>query len=334
MKAAQIIAPDHAQIGSVPPPTIAEHDILIKVAAAGICGTDLHIYHGEYEATYPIIPGHEFCGTVEAVGDQVTNFKVGDRVTADPNIPCNRCPACQRGEANQCHHLAAIGVTRNGAFAEYVTAPEGSVFPIGDMPFAEAALVEPLACVVWGLKRVQVQPGDSVLIYGAGPMGCMMLQAVRQTGAASVVVTDTSPARLALAEKLGATVVLADEQQQAQLQAINPAGFNITADATGIPTVLEQCFDYVRPRGKVWVFGVCPPDATARFNPYEVFRKDLSIIGSFAVNRTFPESIALIQSGAIQVAPLISHQLPLDDFVEGLHFAEHDPERMKVQCTF
>ncbi|MFC1959208.1 zinc-dependent alcohol dehydrogenase family protein [Chloroflexota bacterium] len=335
MKAAQITSPDHAQIVSVDTPTIAAHDILIKVAASGICGTDLHIYHGEYEATYPIIPGHEFCGTVTAIGDQVTNFQVGDRVTADPNIPCNRCPACQRGEANQCHHLAAVGVTRNGAFAEYVAAPEGNVFPIGDIPFAEAALIEPLACVVWGLKRVQVQPGDSVLIYGAGPMGCMMLQAARQTGAASVVVTDISPARLALAEQLGASAIIqADEQQQTRLKALNPAGFDIVADATGIPAILEQCFDYVRPRGKVWVFGVCPPDATARFNPYDVFRKDLSIIGSFACNRTFHESIALIQGGAVQVAPLISHQLPLDDFVEGLNLAEHDPGRMKVQFTF
>src|SRR5215212_5722640 len=196
MKAAFIRQPGEADVVTVPEPIPGADDVLIKVRAAGICGTDLHIFKGEYEATYPLIPGHEFSGEVVAVGANVRNFRVGDRVTADPNIPCNRCPSCQRNEPNQCENLAAIGVTRSGAFARYVTAPEGNVFAINDLSFAAAALVEPLACVVWGLKRVQVQPGDSVLIFGAGPMGCLMLQALRSVGASSVVVTDTVPWRL------------------------------------------------------------------------------------------------------------------------------------------
>ncbi len=161
MLAAQIDAPDKTRVIEAKQPTPGPDDVLIKVAAAGICGTDLHILHGEYEANYPLIPGHEFSGTVVAIGDNVTRFHVGDRVTADPNIPCNRCLACQRNEPNQCENLAAIGVTRNGGFAEYVVAPEGNVFSIGDLSFPQAALIEPLACVVWGLKRVQAQAGDS-----------------------------------------------------------------------------------------------------------------------------------------------------------------------------
>ncbi|MBN1284719.1 MAG: zinc-dependent alcohol dehydrogenase family protein [Anaerolineae bacterium] len=332
MKAAQIQAPDEARIVEAPEPTPGPGEVLIEVAAAGICGTDLHIYHGEYEATYPIIPGHEFSGTVAAVGADVERYRPGDRVTADPNIPCNRCPACQRGEPNQCESLAAIGVTRDGAFAQYVVAPEGSVFPIGDMSFAAAALVEPLACVMWGIKRVQIQPGDSALIFGAGPMGCLLLQAVRCAGAAHVVVTDVAPWRLARAAELGATTtVLAGDGQAKQIKALAPAGYDVVVDATGIPEVLEQTFDFARPRGKIWVFGVCPRDARATFVPYDVFRKDLSIIGSFAVSRTFHESIALIQGGAVRVEPLISHRLPLDRFVEALELAERDPKRMKVQ---
>lgn len=332
MQAAQITAPDRARVIDASAPQPGPEDVLIAVRAAGICGTDLHIYHGEYEATYPIIPGHEFSGEVVEVGAQVSRFKPGDRVTADPNLPCGKCPFCQRNEPNQCQHLQAVGVTRNGAFAELVAVPESAVFHIGDLSYAAAALVEPLACVVWGLKRVQVQPGDAALIFGAGPMGCLVLQAVKHAGAAQVVVTDTVPQRLERAAALGAThTVLADELQADCLRAYAPLGYDLVTDATGIPAVLEQCFDYARPRGTIWVFGVCPAGAEARFVPYDVFRKDLRIIGTFAVNRTFQESIALIQAGAVRVEPLISHRLPLREFVEGLALAEHDPARMKVQ---
>ena len=332
MQAVRIEAPGKARLVEAAEPIPGPGELLIEVAAAGICGTDLHIYHGEYEGTYPVIPGHEFSGRVAAVGQGVKRYRPGDRVTADPNIPCNHCPACQRNEPNQCHDLAAIGVTQDGAFARYVLAPEGNVFPIGDLSFAAAALVEPLACVVWGLKRVQVQPGDAALIFGAGPMGCLMLQAVRGAGAATVVVTDVVPWRLERAAELGATETIpVDERQAKRLKALAPLGYDLVADATGHPEVLEGAFAYVRPRGKVWVFGVCPPGARATFVPYDVFRKDLSIIGSFAVCRTFQESIALIQSGAVRVEPLISHRLPLERFGEGLELAEGAPERMKVQ---
>lgn len=144
MLAAQIVAPNQTRLIEADQPVPGPDDVLIRVSAAGICGTDLHILRGEYEATYPLIPGHEFSGTVAAVGERVTRFHVGDRVTADPNIPCHRCPACQRNEPNQCENLAAIGVTRNGGFAQYVAAPEGNVFAIGGLPFAQAALIEPL----------------------------------------------------------------------------------------------------------------------------------------------------------------------------------------------
>ncbi len=171
-----------------------------------------------------------------------------------------------------------------------------------------------------------------MLIFGAGPMGCMMAQAAFHAGATRVVITDSMPWRLDLASRLGITeTVLADDRQDKQIKALAPTGFDIVADATGIPSVLEQSFAYVRPRGKVWVFGVCPPESRVSFVPYEVFRRDLTIIGSFAVNRTFHESIALIQCGAVKVEELVSHCLPLADFPKALELAEHDPQRMKVQ---
>jgi D-arabinitol dehydrogenase (NADP+) len=334
MKAARIERPGRSIVTTVAEPTVGADDVLIKVHAAGICGTDLHIFKGEYEADYPIIPGHEFSGEVVAVGANVINFKVGDRVTADPNIPCNRCSYCQRNEPNQCKNLKAIGVTRSGAFAEYVVAPEGNVFPIGAMSYGAAALIEPLACVVWGIKQVDVQPGDTALVFGAGPMGLLVAESLKQAGAVRVVVTDVVPWRLQMAEQLGAThTVVADAQQATKLKAIEPDGYDIVADATGIPAVLEGTFQFAKPRGKIWVFGVTPIGTYVKFPSYEVFRRDLKIIGSFAVNRTFPQSIALIQSGAIKVEPLISHQLQLDDFGKAMELAEKDPKRVKVHFT-
>jgi D-arabinitol dehydrogenase (NADP+) len=203
MKAARIEHPGEARVLAVPDPVVGPDDVLIRVRAAGICGTDLHIFKGEYEATYPLIPGHEFSGEVAAIGRDVQNFQVGDRVTADPNIPCNRCSYCQRNQPNQCRQLSAIGVTQDGAFAEFVIAPESNVLSIGTLPYPAAALIEPLACVVWGLQQVEVQPGDSALVFGAGPMGCLVAQGLKSAGASSVVVTDVVPYRLEMAQQLG-----------------------------------------------------------------------------------------------------------------------------------
>ena len=168
MRAGRIEAPGRSEFSRADIPAVGPDDVLIQVRAAGICGTDIHILNGEYEAEYPLIPGHEFSGVVAAVGANVTRFRAGDRVTADPNIPCNRCPACQRNEPNQCHNLAAVGVTRDGAFAEFVVVPEGNVFSIGDMPFAAAALVEPwrVSPGGWNGCRCSRAPARSSLVRG------------------------------------------------------------------------------------------------------------------------------------------------------------------------
>jgi D-arabinitol dehydrogenase (NADP+) len=268
MKAAQIEQPGQTRVISAPDPEYNANEVVIRVHAAGICGTDVHIFKGEYEAVYPLIPGHEFSGEVAAVGANVTRFKVGDRVTADPNIPCNRCSSCQRNEPNQCKNLKAVGVTRDGAFAQYVVVDEGNVFPIGDISYKAAALIEPLACVVWGLKQVEVQPGESALVFGAGPMGVLLAQAVKASGASRVVVTDTVPSRLEMAARLGATDVLpADAHLGSNARALEADGFDIVADASGVPAVIEGLLPYAKPRGKIWVFGVAPRGSKVTIDP-------------------------------------------------------------------
>ncbi|PJF26722.1 MAG: alcohol dehydrogenase, partial [Phototrophicales bacterium] len=170
------------------------------------------------------------------------------------------------------------------------------------------------------------------LIFGAGPMGCLLIQAVRRAGAGRIAVVDQQAWRLGLAAKLGATeTITADEHLARRLRALEPRGFDVVVDATGVPAVIESLFDYAKARAKIWLFGVAPIGTRVKIPAYDVFRKDWKIIGSFAVNRTFPQSIALIESGAIQVEPLISHRLPLADFAAGMEIVQHDPKRVKVQ---
>ena len=334
MRAGRILGPGRTEVADVDVPVPGPGEVLIEVARAGICGTDLHILDGEYPlARFPMTPGHEFAGTVVALGEGVELRHVGERVTADPNLPCGRCPECQRGAVNQCHRLAVVGVNRDGALARWVVVPEGVVVPIGELSFAEGALVEPLACVVWGLERIRVRAGDRALVFGAGPMGCLLAQAVKAAGASQVAIVDFAPARLAIARSLGVDLAISPDEI-GQLRGFAPHGFELVAEATGIPSVLEGAIAHARPGGTIWVFGVAPDDAVARVSPYELFRRDLALVGSFAVNQTVPRAVAMIAGGAVDVAPLVSHVLPIEAFGEGLRLAAHDPDRMKVQFRF
>jgi len=336
MRALVIEAPRQAISREVPTPIPGPGEVLIRVAAAGLCGTDMHIYRGEYMARYPIIPGHEFSGTIVACGPGIGDLRVGERVTADPNVFCHQCTYCRRQMHNQCLNLRAIGVNTDGAFAEYVIAPREVVYPIGDLPFEQAAFIEPLSCVVYAMQRARPAPADNVLLFGAGPMGCLLTQMLAHNGARQVVVVDRVAARLALAGELGARhTILAEDDAPAnaldpRLLQLAPYGYDFVIDATGIPAVVEAAFAYLGPRGTMFFFGVCPNDAQIRLNPYQVFRNDWRIIGSFALCYTFQEALGLLSSGVVQVEPLISHRLTLDRAAEAFTTIQQDPQRMKV----
>ena len=340
MKALIIEAPGQAAYRLIPTPKPGRGEVLIRVAAAGLCGTDLHIYHGEYMAKYPIIPGHEFCGTVAERGLGVHDLEVGQRVAVDPNIFCHQCTYCRRQMHNQCLNLRAIGVNTDGAFAEYVIAPRDVVYPIGKLPFEQAAFIEPLSCIVYAMQRARPNPGDNVLVFGAGPMGCLLTQVLCRSGAAQVVVVDRVEQRLQLAKDLGAKhTILVDAKalpggdRDSRLTEFAPRGYDFVVDATGVPEVVERAFSCLGPRGTMFLFGVCPTDARIRLNPYQVFRHDWRIVGSFASCYTFQEAINLLQNGAIQVEPLISHRLPLERANEAFTTIQQDPRRMKVMIT-
>ncbi len=322
MRAAVIEKPRQVVVREVAEPRPAPGEVIVGVALAGLCGTDVHIYEGEVNYGYPIIPGHEVVGTIVEVGEGVPDLAVGTRVAFDPNIPCGHCHFCRRLRFNHCLNWQAVGVTRDGGFAERVAVPARVVYPIGDMPFERAVFIEPLACVVYGLQRAAPALGDRVLMFGAGPIGLLMLQALQCAGAAQVVVTDLQEERLELAARLGADVTIpAGDGQDAALREVTPLGYDMVVDVTGVPAVVARCFDYVTPGGKVLLFGVCPQEATIPFSPFHLYRRDISVYGSFALNVTFGPAIELLRAGAVQVEPLISHRLPLARFPHALEIA-------------
>lgn len=334
MKAVVIERPRQAVVQEVPAPEPGPDEVVVQVAACGICGTDKHIYAGGFLSRYPLIPGHEFSGTIAEVGQRVSDIKPGDRVAVDPSLFCGQCYYCRKLHGNHCLNWGAIGDTTSGAFAEYVKVPARNCFALPDhVSFGEAALIEPLACVVWGQKRLQPQPGDSVLLLGAGPVAQLWVQMLRHGNAGQIVVTDLHEPRLELARKLGASAtVQAGEGQREHLEQLAPFGFDIVIDVTGIPSVVQDGISYVGPMGKLMMFGVCPMDSQVTIDPFQVYHKDLTIIGSMAINHTFSPAVALVESRAIELEPLISHSLPLDDFNRALQLAGSS-ESVKVQIA-
>jgi D-arabinitol dehydrogenase (NADP+) len=306
-------------------PTPKEDEVLIKVMASGICGTDVHIYRGDYLGDYPVIPGHEFSGEVSAVGSRVKRFKSGDRVAVEPNIACDNCEACLNNRQNFCENWQAVGVTLPGGMEQYVTAPEKAVFGIGSLPFDQAAFVEPLSCVIHGIERTPIEPADRVVLLGAGPIGDLMLQMVRIRGAAQVTMLESNPGRVQLARELGADDVVGS------LEDLKPDGYDVVIDATGVLPVMSRSIDFARKGGTVLLFGVPPSGKNVEFDAFKIFQKGLTLLSSYTSVRNSFQAVGLLQSGQVKVEKLISHHLPLKEMHRAIEMIEaHDPSVKKV----
>jgi 2-desacetyl-2-hydroxyethyl bacteriochlorophyllide A dehydrogenase len=303
-------------------------EVLIRVMASGICGTDVHIYRGEYMGGYPVIPGHEFSGVVEAVGTGVTRFRPGDRVAVEPNIACDNCEACLNNRQNFCENWTAVGVTRPGGMAQLSTTPEKTVFSIGDLSFEQAAFVEPLSCVLHGLERLAPDLADHVAILGAGPIGMLLLQGIRAQGASHVTVVDKNADRVGFAADLGADVTLTD------LGSLRADGYDAVIDATGAIPVMQRAVDFARPGGKVLLFGVPPNGKEMSIEAFKIFRKGLTVLSSFTSVRNSYQAIDMLRSGRVRVDGLVSHRLPLEEFERGIHVIEQGAEGVKKVQIF
>jgi 2-desacetyl-2-hydroxyethyl bacteriochlorophyllide A dehydrogenase len=326
MQAAQISSPDHLSIIDAPDPQPGPGEVLIRVMASGICGTDIHIYRGEYLGDYPVIPGHEFAGTVEATGAGVTRFRTGDRVAVEPNIACDNCPNCLNNRQNFCLNWQAVGVTRPGGMAQRVTAPEKAVFDLGGLPFEAGAFMEPLSCVLHGLERLGAELACNAAIVGAGPIGILLLQGLRQQGAAQVTVVDKNASRADFAAQRGA------DRTFTSLDDLPRDAFDAVIDATGALPVMRRTLELVRPGGKVLWFGVPPSGELMEIEPFVIFRKGLTVLSSFTSVRNSYQALDLLKSGRIRLEGLVSHRLPLTELERGIHLLEGGLEGVrKVQ---
>jgi len=326
MRAAFIEKPGTVVVKKISRPVPEPGELLIEVRASGICGTDIHIFHGDYVGNYPIIPGHEFAGVVSAMGSDITRFQIGDAVAVEPNIACDNCPACLENRQNYCENWRAVGVLIPGAMAEFVVVPEKAVFPIADLPFQTGAFVEPLSCVLHGIERCGIRMGDRVLILGAGPIGILLSQSIRSNGASEITQVDRNAARLRLAADYGA------EHTHESLNGIPTDSFDIVIDATGVPALMAKTIDYVRFGGKILLFGVPPQDGRFDIPAFPIFRKGLTILSSFTSVRNTYQAIKMLSSGSIDVSRLVSHKLSLDEFATGMKMIEQGTgDALKIQ---
>ena len=314
MKAAVVVTPGTIEIQSVPDPTPGPTDVVVQPAAVGICGTDLHIMDGEFAPSFPIVPGHEFAGEIVAVGSAVTGYAAGDRVAVDPSLFCGHCYYCKRARGNQCENWGAIGVSVSGGAAEYVAAPMANLFRLPEhLAARDAALIEPLSCAVRGFDVLPRTMADNFLIYGSGTMGLMMMELAKRAGAATVSIVDLNPERLRTAERLGCTaaVTSADELDA-------PRGWDVVIDCTGVQAAIEDGLERVGRGGTFLQFGVASYDARVAIEPYEIYRREITITGSMAVLHTFDRAGQLMAAGVLDPEVFVSHRFPLDSYAEAL----------------
>jgi 2-desacetyl-2-hydroxyethyl bacteriochlorophyllide A dehydrogenase len=330
MRAAVIEGIGQVTVTDVPEPAPGPRDVLVEVAACGICGTDLHILDGEFAPSLPIVPGHEFAGTVVALGAAARQanpaLRVGTRVAVDPSLYCHECHYCRLGHNNLCERWNAIGVSVPGGAAQLAAAPAANCVPLPDhLRLEDAALIEPLSCAVRGYDVLRSNLGSHVLIYGSGTMGLMMLQLAKRTGAASVDMVDLNPERLKTAVTLGcsAAVTSADELDR-------PRGWELVVDATGAGPAIQDGLSRVAPGGTFLQFGVASYATKVTIDPYRIYNKEITITGSMAVLHSYERAAELFAGGVLDPDIFISDRLPLADYAAAIDMVRRGAGR-KIQ---
>ena len=303
----------------VPEPQVeADDDVVIDVEACGICGTDLQILNVPpgHPADAGVVMGHEFIGRVRAVGANAGGLRVGQRVTVDPDPKCGICGPCRAGRPASCENVRALGIFRDGALARLVRAPADAVFPLSDAPPAAiAALIEPLACVVNGVNKANPRPGEGAVIFGAGAIGCLFLAMFKAAGAGPVLVVEPQAARAAVATAVGADAVVAPGDLDARRAELMPHGAELVVDAVG--SQFGTAVEHAALGGRIVLFG---QNQTARppIHQYTITERSLTVLGSYVTAFTFPTAIRLVETGALNLEPIVTHVLPLDRLPEGL----------------
>ncbi|KAI0073640.1 GroES-like protein [Panus rudis PR-1116 ss-1] len=324
MKALWYNKPRDFEIKQVPIPKCGDDDVLLKVTCCGVCGTDAHIHEGEFIAKFPLIPGHEAIGKVVEVGKNVKDFQIGDRVVADVGTSCGNCFYCRRGEAVLCENFHARGVTQDGGFAEYIVYHQSKCYKIHNLTDEESTLLEPAACAIHGLDKLNPPVGIDVLIFGAGPTGLILAQLLKLNGAHKVTIAANKGIKMDIAKQLeaGDEYIELDRQnpgpQWEQLKKDNPYGFDVVVEATGVEKLAQDSINYVRRGGTIMIYGVYENKALVHWPPSKIFQDEIKIIGSFSQAFCFPRAVAYLDSGKVRVKGMVTDVFKLDEYQKAL----------------
>ncbi|MBS6429858.1 MULTISPECIES: zinc-dependent alcohol dehydrogenase family protein [Enterococcus] len=315
MKAGYYVGDYTYEVREIPEKLPEKDEVKIRVAWCGLCGTDVHKFQGKNGASVvvpPIILGHECSGIVVAVGPECKYFKPGDRVACDPSYGCGKCKWCQQGFPNFC--LERHGVAKG--FSEYVYPPEQNVYPIADtLDLETAAFTEPLSCVIHGLDLIQMESGKIVAMYGMGAIGSLMLQLIKYSGAAEIIVIEREAEKRELALKLGASVAVTDQEIEILSKEKN---IDYVVECIGLKQTMEQAIRIAGKNGKVLLFGLGDPEEPISFNQFEAYTKELSIYTSYLNPHTSERAVRLLENGRLDTKSIISAELSLEEIGDEL----------------
>jgi L-iditol 2-dehydrogenase len=340
MKAALLTAPYQIDLQEVEEPRLSSADVLIKVRCVGVCGSDVHAYKGTHPFRKPpVILGHEMAGEVADVGEEVTLFEKGDRVSVEPQTYCRQCSTCYQGHYNLCNNKRILGTTPwPGAFSEYVAIPEDKVYLLPDgVSFEEGALVEPLAVGIHAAQIAKIRMGDWVLVMGSGTIGLATLVALREAGATRVITTDVEDFNLARARELGAwaTVNVRRESLEKRVKEWTKGeGVDAAVIAVHIPSLIDESLGLVRKRGRVVLVAIFDEEAT--IDPFKIGFTEVEVVGSWTYDgKDFRAAIDLMSQGRITVESFITHRWPIERVREALDLVDKRTENMiKVVLHF
>lgn len=304
MKAALFDGSQKLKIIDKEKPAIDKGQVLLKVAACGVCGTDIKILDGQSHSNPPVVLGHEFCGEVVETGAEVADLAKGDFVSVDPNIYCGKCRFCRKGQINLCENLTAIGVDIDGGFAECCAVPTGQCYTLSKKPIINAALMEPLSCAIYGIQKADIEVGDRVVIIGAGMIGIMMIKLSQLAGASQINVLEIDEKRRQYALDNGADRAFDPAAEIHKIQKLKQEDCDAVIECAGNTTTAKLSIDLVRPGGTVVFFGVVPNNEVINLRPYQIYKKDLTLRGSFLNPFTFSTASDLINSGKIDFSSI------------------------------
>ncbi len=301
---------------TVETPVARGNDLLVQVEACGICGSDRHMFLGEFPTAVPVTQGHEFCGIVVGRGPDARRIEIGARITGDPNIACGECAGCRSGRVNLCDRLQAIGVTRDGGFADFVIVPEdqGFLLPAGLDPL-HGSFCEPVACCLHGIDVARIAPGQTVAVLGGGVIGLIMVQLAKIAGAGTVVLSTRQEPRRKLAERLGAdaTVDPSAVDAVAAIREMVPGGVDVVLECAGVAETFAQASRVARRGGVVVVFGVMPKGEPVPIEPFALLTNEVRLEGAYLNPHTHGRAAELIASGRLSLDPMITRTIPLDE---------------------